>query len=179
MDWPMSPAAAGLTVACQAVLVLTFAAATAGKVRPAAFRAFRRSLSRGLPVPPVLAAPLSVAVIGAEVVTAVSVAVPATARWGFGLAAVLLSAFTVAVVVMRRRGSTEPCRCFGTSAAPPGRAAVVRNVVLLTTAMFGVAGSSVAARGLPVAAVALAVFAGAVTALLLINLDEIAGLLAA
>ncbi|SDS88108.1 MauE/DoxX family redox-associated membrane protein [Actinoplanes derwentensis] len=166
------------TVACQAMLVLTFAVAAAGKVRPAGFGEFRGSLSRSLPVPRPLGTPLAAGVVGAELTATAAMVLPTTARWGFGLAAILLAGFTGAILVMRRRGSAEPCRCFGASAEPPGRAAVVRNVLLLATAIFGLAGSP-AGPGLPLPAVALAVAAGAVTALLLINLDEIAGLLAA
>ncbi|GAA4954857.1 MauE/DoxX family redox-associated membrane protein [Actinoplanes utahensis] len=167
MDW---------SVACQALLVVTFVVAAGGKLRPAGFREFRLSLSRGLPVPETLAGPLAVTVVGAEVTVAAAVAVPVTARWGFGLAALLLAAFTGAIVVMRRRGSTEPCRCFGATSAPPGRAAVVRNVLLLATALLGLAGAPADQPG-PV--VVLAVAAGAVAALLLINLDEIAHLITA
>jgi hypothetical protein len=74
------------------------------------------------------------------VALAVAVAVPALAVPALLAAAGLLAAFTVALVLMLRRGVRQACHCFGAGTRPPTAAAVARNLALL-----GVAASTTAA----------------------------------
>lgn len=166
---------AWLTMTCRVIVGLTFFVSAVSKSRrPSAFREFQRSLPRSLPVPPEWAGRLAALVVVTEFLTALAVAVPVTTRIGFVLAAALLPALTAAIVMMIRRGSPEPCRCFGPSTRPPGRADLVRNGILFAVAVLGAAGSQGA---VPLPATAVAVAAGIVLSLLLIELGEIAGLL--
>ncbi|WDZ82864.1 MauE/DoxX family redox-associated membrane protein [Micromonospora cathayae] len=168
-----------LTVASQGALCVTFAMAAGSKTaKVGAFADFRDSLPRMLPVPRRWVPAVASAVVLAEVTIAVAVVVPVLMVAAFLLAALMMAVFTGAIVTMIRRGSVEPCHCFGVSSRPPTRIDVVRNLALFGLAVLGLVGSvaSPGPTGLPLAAVALCAVAGGVLALLVVNLAEIADL---
>lgn len=170
-----------VTVTCQAATTVTFAVAAGSKtLRPGAFTEFRLALPRMLPMPARLAGMVTWLVVVAEAVTAVVVAVPATALSGFLLATIMMVVFTISIIVMIRRRSTEPCHCFGVSTRPPGLLDVVRNVVLAAIALTGLIGTATSpgSSALAWGALVLTIGVGAVVALLLLSLAEIAEILA-
>ncbi|QYC42071.1 hypothetical protein Nocox_22335 [Nonomuraea coxensis DSM 45129] len=157
-----------IELGCRAVLCFVFLAALAGKAT--GWRAFVSSvpgLAPGLP-----AAPVAVAVLAAE--SAAVALLVLGERAGFVLAAVMTAAFAAAILQALRRGSAATCRCFGVTAAPLGRAHVVRNLLLVAVAVIGWAtpGGSVELAG-----VALALVAAAVLAAVLVLFDDLADLL--
>jgi hypothetical protein len=167
-----------LTIGCQAVVAVAFARSCAAKAAGrAAFADFRRWLSGAVRVPAPLAAPAAAGAVAAEAATAAALLVPPLVPAGFLAAALLLAGFTAAVVSMIRRRVRVPCRCFGAGRRPPGVPHVARNLVLLAAAACG-AVTAVAGDGPPPfdAAAVLAAVAGAATALLLTELEEIADL---
>ncbi|MFI7002032.1 MauE/DoxX family redox-associated membrane protein [Nocardia sp. NPDC050175] len=62
---------------------------------------------------------------------------PITTVAGFGLAAIALAAFTTAIAAAIGRGTTTPCRCFGTSTHSVSRIQLARNIVLLSVTTTG------------------------------------------
>ncbi|SEG59413.1 hypothetical protein SAMN04489712_10767 [Thermomonospora echinospora] len=170
----MPDATSCLTVGCQAVVAVTFARSCAAKAGRAAFADFRRWLTTGVRIPPSAAAPLAVAAVAAEGVTAVAVLVSPLAPAGFAAAAVLLGVFTAVTVSMIRRRVRVPCRCFGAGRRPPGAPHLARNVVLLLAAAVGGVTALTGTGPPPLGPVpVLAAVAGAAVALLLIELEEI------
>jgi hypothetical protein len=117
-----------------AVLVLTgvFLVSAAGKIRnPAAYRGFRVSVANLTGLPPGSARLTAPAVIGAELLAAGLLAIPAAGVAGPVLALLLLAAFTIVLVRARARRTDRPCNCFFGSASPVGTRHVVRNAALL------------------------------------------------
>jgi len=158
-----------LRAACAALIAVVFAASSVSKLRD--FRGFARSVPVLVPMPARWVRPVSVAVVVAEASTAVLVVVPATAAAGFVLASGLLLAFTAAIAASLRRGQRAPCRCFGAADTPVGPRHLARNTVLVCFAVLG----ALAPEHLPpVAGAAVAVAAGAVVAVLVIAMDDIA-----
>ncbi len=131
-----------------------------------------RSAVRGFRVVPRhLERPVAVAVLGAEAAVVLLLLVRATAVLGLALAAVLLVAFATGMARVVARGDRVPCGCFGRSAAPIGRAHVVRNALLATASAAGlVAGLAPGAEPLdgPVLLV-LSLFSLAVVGVLLLS----------
>ena len=96
-----------------------------------------RQTLRNFGVPTRLAAPFGLLLPLTELVTAVLLAVGDLAWWGALAAFVLLSVFTVAVVVSIIRGHRLNCRCFGAwSSKPISGKSVMRNVVLALIALL-------------------------------------------
>lgn len=177
------------------LLGLVFLCSVAGKARPSSFRAFRGAVRRMLPesapsaFPPALASVFASAlgqarrgatavaagVLVAEAVTVVALAVPATARAGFVLAAVLLAAFTAGLAGVLRRGKRTPCHCFGTTAVAIAPRHVVRNALLTAAALTGAAAHGGAA---PTAGLLLTAGVAVVLAFVTVALDDLAGLFA-
>jgi hypothetical protein len=147
---------------CRWMLVVVLALAALGKARGRRpFEDFIQTLA-GFGFPRALAgAPLAVAVIAAEALSALLLlALPLA---GYGAALLLLGGFTVGLVRVWRRGEAVSCRCFGASHTPVGVAHVVRNGLLLAVLVLGaVAHQAGAGRSL---AVELSVLAGALGAL--------------
>ncbi|MEU8407786.1 MauE/DoxX family redox-associated membrane protein [Micromonospora sp. NPDC048842] len=169
-----------LLVTCQAAMVFTFVAAAGSKVlRAGALAAFRDALPRMIFLPKRFSWSVAWLVVVAEMATAVIVAVPGLAMVGFLLAMGLMLIFTLSIASMVRRGSVEPCRCFGVSTRPPGWIDVIRNLALIAVAGAGLAGTAGSANvaDIGVGGLALATGVGAVIALLLMNLGEIADLM--
>lgn len=96
---------------------------------PASARAF------GVPGPAARALPVVELVLGAVLVAGIG------GPWPTLLGAVLLLAFTVAIlVVLRREGDAPVCACFGGwSRRPVSGRTVARNVGLLVVAAFALA----------------------------------------
>jgi hypothetical protein len=168
-----------LSAACAASLVVTFAVSAWTKLRSrSAFGEFRTSLvAMGLMNDrrAHLVAPL---VVSAEAATALMLLHPASIRWGFAAAFVLLTAFTGALAVSARRGAGAPCRCFGRTARPPGRAEVVRNTLLAIVAVTGRFAGADPEAAAPTTGLAIAVVAGGLMGVLVIAMPDIYGLFA-
>ena len=99
----------------------------------------RRSLQEfGVPAP--LIGPLALLLPAAELVCALLLINSSSAGWGAIAAVVLLTAFTLAIVVNLARGRTPDCHCFGKiHSEPVGWGSVARNVLLAGVAGFIVA----------------------------------------
>lgn len=175
-----------LLLACSITLCVVFGISAANKLGKTGFndfagsagplkvlpRAFRRPAARASVV---AEGALTVLLLISAVATVNAALVPVAAIAHAG-AAVLLLAFTVAIVLSLHRGDRQPCRCFGAKATPLGPAHVVRNVLLLVVAFCGLVaavsgGPSVEAAGATVAAVA-----GLVVGLLVTRFDDLADL---
>ncbi len=167
-----------LALACRCMTGAVFAVAAFGKLRnAAAYRGFAAWLDT-LPVLSARARRRAVPVLVAvEVMVTVAVALPWTAAAGLLLAAVTLAVFAAGALAVTRRGSTEPCQCFGASSAPLGPRHVIRNTLAAAVAAVGAVGAAdagpAASHPLPVM---LSVGGGLVLALLLIFIDDIAAL---
>ncbi|TDD74525.1 hypothetical protein E1293_29400 [Actinomadura darangshiensis] len=117
------------------VLIVVLAAAVAGKVRDV--RGFGSVVAGYRILPDRLATPAAAAVLAAETVAAVLLAVPATRRWGALLAAVLFAAFLIAMASVLRRGMRIECGCFGSArgTSQVGAAGIARTGLLLLLAV--------------------------------------------
>jgi hypothetical protein len=132
-----------LEIAVRAGLWLVFVFAVVGKVRNgAAFRAFTGSLASVPLLPARLRTAAGVAVVGAEALTAVLLAVPATVRIGYAAAAVVLLAFATTVSAGLVRGDPVRCHCFGVDAGRAGPGELARDAALLLAALVGLAASA-------------------------------------
>jgi len=120
--------------------------------------------------------PLAMLVLVLEALVPVLLAVPAARRAGFGLACLLLAAFTVAIAGAVRRRRRTTCRCFGASNAPLGRRHLVRNATLLAAALPGALSPGDGVP--PPAGLVIAAAAGAVGAVLIVSFDDIVDLFA-
>lgn len=157
---------------CACLIGLVFAVSAITKLRD--FDGFVRSIPALVPASRRLVRPLATSTTTLEALVPVLLVAPFTAPYGFGLAVVLLAAFTVVIAVAVRRGRHTTCRCFGPSSVPIGPRHLVRNGVLCTVAVLG----ALSHGGLPPAGgILLAVFAGLVGAILIISADDIADLL--
>jgi alkylhydroperoxidase/carboxymuconolactone decarboxylase family protein YurZ len=185
-----------LTIAAASIVATVFAIAVAGKARATGFAGFERAVGRLWFGPGVLTARtrrlVAVVVLSAEGMAAAGLAgmvlvlllgSPADSAWratgilaraSFVVAAVMLGAFAVAQAVAVRRRLSAPCACFGRTAATTGPVGVVRSAVLFAVC---VAGATIERPG-PAGTVAclVAVLAGCVTALLLVNLEDLVSL---
>ncbi|MFB4314952.1 MauE/DoxX family redox-associated membrane protein [Actinomadura sp. 21ATH] len=137
---------------------------------------FARSVAALVPgIRPGRARRLAIATIALEALVPPLLIAPPTTSYGFGLAAVLLAAFTAVIAASVRRGRRTACRCFGPSSVPLGPRHLVRNGALLACAAAG----GLAPGGLPHAGgAAVAAAAGLVGALLIVSFDDIVDLFA-
>ncbi|MEU4247996.1 MauE/DoxX family redox-associated membrane protein [Amycolatopsis sp. NPDC026612] len=151
-----------------------FLVAVCGKVAGrAAFGRFAGWLAALLR--PRLRRPVAIGLIAAEAAVVVLLAIPGTRFAGLAAAAVVLTGFAAAIVVLVRRGHRVPCRCLGTTGTRPmGTAEVLRNLVLAAASVAAVA-SGPGAPAAPADAVA-AVFLGVTSALLIVRLDDVLAL---
>lgn len=175
-----------------AVLCLTgcvFAASATAKLRGrSAYLAFLAGL-RDTGLVPARLLPATAAALGAaEAVVALGLiaacALTATASPGrimFGgsalaAAAALTTTLAVGIAVVMHRGTQARCACFGTgSGSPIGRVHLIRILGLLAIQACGLACCLLSSAPSASGAV-LAALAGAVGALLVVRLDDIAGL---
>lgn len=125
-------------------LALVFAAAVIGKlVWPRGLAELGTTLRVGLHVPARLARPAAVALVAAEGVVALLLAVPATTTAGLLAAGLLSAAMTAGTVVLARRTEAVPCNCFGA-----GSAKVTWTTVLRNAGLTAIAASALALAGL-------------------------------
>jgi hypothetical protein len=155
------------------VLVVSIAAKTRTAGERAEFTRWVRSLGA---VPPPYVPRAAATLVGAECAVVVLLALPWTGPAGLALAAALLLFFAAAIAWVGHHGVTVPCRCFGNSARPMGRAQILRNVALAGAAAAAAAGPVQPDRPLAAADATLAVLLGATTALVVTRLDDIAEL---
>ncbi|GGX36446.1 MauE/DoxX family redox-associated membrane protein [Streptomyces lomondensis] len=124
------------------LLTTVFLIAVAGKVgRAGAFSAFADSLRPLAAVsgPAVRAVALAVVAVEGAVCLALTLPYPPATLAGLLAATALLAVFALVIARSVGRGTTVQCRCFGRSAAPLGRAHVVRNGLLASVAGTGAA----------------------------------------
>jgi hypothetical protein len=153
-----------------------FAASFFTKVRGrAAWSSFQSWLAR-LPLPYVKQKTTSLAVATTEAIVVVLVIIPATAIEGLAVSAALAAVLSGGLILSLRRGSREPCHCFGTSSDPLSWQHVARNVLLLAVALAGVACSVTRSTGSPASGVAMAAFAGLAVALCVLFFTDIVAL---
>lgn len=117
-----------------------------------------------------------VAALEAALVLLLALPAPAAVTCGLALALVLDGAFAVGVLAALRRGERTPCHCFGASEQPLGARHLVRDLVLAGVAALGLLARFSLAGGTHPAGWVLAGFAGALGALVLVLLDDLAGL---
>lgn len=164
-----------LVIACRALLAAVFMIAFVGKVRGrATFDEFVASIVALGILPKALSAAAARALVVAEAAAVLLLALPSTVPLGFLAAVGMLVVLTSGILVALRRGRQAPCRCFGASVTPLGRAHVIRNLVLIAVSGSGLtawagAGASVAHP----AGVVLALVAAAVGVLLVVRLDDL------
>lgn len=162
-----------MRVACASLLAVVFAVSAVAKLRD--LGGFARSLPALFPAGRAFARPLTAVITAAEAAVPFLLVIPHAAAYGFGLAAVLLVAFTVAIGSALRRGRRAPCRCFGASSAPVGTRHLGRNAALLAAAALGIPPPGTLP---PAAGLAVAAGAGLVGAVLVVSLDDIIDLFA-
>lgn len=173
---------------CAVSLCAVFGASLASKTGRGSFRAFATSAGPLRLFPTHWRAWLAATVVAAEVAVLAGLIAGLFSPWwtalttvallAFAGAALLLTTFTVAIMMSLRRGDRAPCRCFGDSQEPLGHGHAVRNLLLLTVAAVG-AGTAVLAEPTVVqpAGVVVAVVAGLVAGLLAVRFDDVADLI--
>ena len=165
-------------VSSRCLIGLVFAFSAFAKLRnPSAFREFRDWLA-ALPLQTVSAWPdLAAMVLAiAEVAIVMLLALPWTWRGGLVFAAAVLAIFSAGTLLALHREAQVPCQCFGTSRSPLGRRHVLRNLLLCAVAVAGAAYAG--GHGVRLEGVLIALVAGAVAALFVVFLDDLAALLA-
>lgn len=151
---------------CRVVLGFVFAVAAAGKARSS--NDFADSLtSLGIRR---YTRPTAFAVIAAEVICVVLLAVPSTARWGHALALALLVAFSAGIALTVRSRAVVACRCFGSNGRQLGVSHLIRNGFLAIVAIIGLASGQLPGS---VPRLVIALGAGAFLSLLFIRWDDL------
>ncbi|MGH3164377.1 MAG: MauE/DoxX family redox-associated membrane protein [Trebonia sp.] len=171
-----------LGLGCRCAIGLVFLVSAVSKLRSrGAFREFTAWLD-SLPLPLVRRHPGVLAAALAAMEAGIVVLDPLpwtawTARAALTAAALTLAVFTAGTWLAIIRGANQPCQCFGASATPLGRRHIVRDAVLCVIAATGaLTAGSVAASG---QGIAVSLFAGAVIALFVVFLDDLAALYSA
>ena len=163
---------------CRGLIGLVFVVAVAGKVRgPGAYREFASWLA-ALPVPLARNRALPVVLVAAEAAIVVLVTIPAdpaAAAAGLGLAAGCLAVMTAGTVAIVRQGARVSCRCFGTSQSPLGARHLIRDAILLVSAVTGAVCSAFSAEHQAVrpAGIVLSLAAALVAATFLVFIDDL------
>lgn len=172
-----------------AMTACVFGASAAGKMRSrAAYRAYRAGLGANHLVPGRLLATAAAALAACEALTAAWLAGCTVVLAALGsrppalldepalAAATLLTAtLTAGIAVAIRRGSPAPCPCFGVkSPRPVGPAHLLRNLVLLSVLVSGLALGSAGSRRPTPAGLALALGTAVVAAMLIIRWEDLA-----
>ncbi len=181
-----------LVLAALTIAAIVFGTSAAAKLRGrTAYRSYRDGLGKAAVVPsrvlPATAAVLAgyealvaAGAAGAAILTAASLPGAVFVSWLVLAGAVALaSVLTAGVGIAVRRGTQASCACFSSASARPlGAAQLARNVSMLAALIAGLIGFGLGHRRQTLAEAALGVAAGAVTALLLIRLDDLIGLFA-
>lgn len=175
-----------MIVALASALALVFGIAVVGKLHPAGFREFRRSVGELWFGPGTLpsagrhglAVLLLVVELGVAVVlTSEAVLALAERPWwtavGFAAAVLLLVAFTTVHAMAIARNQAVPCACFGRASTIIGVPALVRSIILLSLAITGLVLSLFTTAGSDPSMAVLAAPAGLVLGLLLIGLEDL------
>lgn len=116
------------------LLAVVFLAAFAGKVRTRqGFAEFRDSIAAIVPLP---ARPVAAAVLAAEALAVVLLAVPGT-RLGYAVVVALLTAFCAGIAFAVLGKKAVRCRCFGAAGDVLGPKHLVRNGLLIAVAVAG------------------------------------------
>jgi hypothetical protein len=168
-----------ISLACRFLVGTVFTVSVVAKVRGrAAWRSFASWLS-GLPLKPVGLRWAPAALTATEAAVVVLVALPAAAPAGLAAGSALCLALTLGLAVAVRRGSRQPCHCFGSAPEPLSAQHVARNALLLVLAVTGlacaVAGGASSAGP---AEVGLTAVGGVAAALVIIFFGDVAALLA-
>lgn len=130
-----------LAIACRLALAFIFGFAAATKIMD---RNQFQSTVRAFGVPHRLVPALGWTVPVCELLTALLLLFPRTAKWGAGGAAVLLGTFTLAIVANLVRGNRPACSCFGRRSRQPLRWQLAgRNVFLLAIALVAGWGANI------------------------------------
>ena len=161
---------------CRALLGVVFLVAVISKVSGRrAFAEFKQSVDALRLVPSSLGTVAAVITVACEALTTVLLAIPSrtTGLAGFSLAAALLAVFAVAITLSVRRGSNQPCRCFGRSSTPLGRLHVWRNIFLVFMALLGSITTTLPTGSVEVAPTITAAFVGLIAGAIVVSLDDI------
>lgn len=167
-----------VSLACRLLVGTVFAVSVVAKLRSLdAWRSYSSWLA-GLPLRPLSGRAAPALLSGAEVAVVVLVAIPVSASIGLVAGAAMSMALTLGLAAAVRRGSRQPCHCFGSSSEPLGALHVARNALLLVLAAVGVAYAfdSTRAPAPSPAEAALAVIGGLAAALLVIFFGDVAAL---
>lgn len=162
-------------VECEFLLACMFGTSATSRVRTAEPFAGFRSAVRALDiVPRQWSAPLAVGVVIVEAAVPILFTVPRRA-FGAAVALALVVGFTAIIVVSMIRGVRVACRCFGASKAAMGWRHVYRNLALSAAALMALAHEFILPPAqVSIAGVIAAAGGAAVTALLLVHLDDLA-----
>ena len=124
-------------LAIRVLLAAVFAVAGVGKLRD--LKGSRQAM-RDFGVPAGMAGAAGLLLPIAELIAAVALLFPPSARWGAVLALLLLLAFIAGIAAALRRGEAPDCHCFGQiHSEPAGPSTLVRNAVLAALAVFVIA----------------------------------------
>ena len=163
-----------LTLGCRLIIAGIFLVSLGSKVRGRAqYREFVAATTALTGARAPYARCLAGLTVAAEGAVALLTALPQTALAGLLLAVGVLSVFTYALVRVLRRDRVVTCRCFGSSTTPVGVPQVVRNVVLILTAVTGLVAGSGGISHVDVGGVAVTAFAAVICVLLLARLDDL------
>lgn len=166
----------GIVIATRTILVVVLGAACCGKlVSRHTFLAFAESL-RDLPYfGRQWRKPIARLIVVAEAVSVVCLLVPATDVAGFGLAASLLSLFTLIPAFALVHGVVITCRCFGIRKETIGPAHVLRNAIATLVAISGLIARAVwGAEVLSASESILPIGVGVIGGVLLVMWDDVA-----
>jgi hypothetical protein len=160
------------SLACRCICCLVLAASSYGKLHSKpAFRDFISWIASLSALSVRVRTPLAATIAAGEVFAVLLIAIPRSYVAGMAVASCLFAAFSIGMLVILRSKRAVGCNCFGSSSGPVGIRHVVRNVLLCSIAVAGVA--SIGPRATDPAGVALAIGTAVVIATLLVFLDEL------
>jgi hypothetical protein len=173
-------------IGCSLALCLVFGTSAAGKLGNTRFREFAAAPGPLEVLPRSLRSTAAHIVVAVEVILTIALlaaAAVATIPIGASLAgitvvafctsAILVLAFTGAIVVTLRSGNRRPCRCFGASTVPLGQGHVIRNLILLAIALTGLIATAGRAGAAGSAGALVAAVSGLVAGLLITRFDDL------
>ncbi len=131
-----------VVLCCRLLLGATFVASLATKLRSrATLHEFLAAAGALLRSDSPLVRLLAVTSIATELLIVITLLIPALVTAGFALTALLLLVYTLAIARALQHGVTTPCRCIGTSSDPLHSWLILRNAVLFTVSIVGIATS--------------------------------------
>jgi uncharacterized membrane protein YphA (DoxX/SURF4 family) len=118
-------------------LLLAALLLTAGLIKAGASEGFAVTIAQFTILPPTAVSGLAIALPWAEIVTAILLLIPRTARLGAALAALLFATFIAAIAWALSQGLIVDCGCFGESEPSLEKmiTTLLRDVVLLLIAL--------------------------------------------